>query len=534
MTIAILTLAPLLLLATPIFGQPQPLVVDVRPAPYLAAIVYTTNLNHQRFDMRHATLFDMIEFAYDLGEQDDDRENPAIVGGPSWIDLDRLDLTAAIPTSATTPNPYDQVRPVIQRMLSERFHLAFHTEDRPLPGFLVTLAKDGPRLSAAKAPTADGECHGAENKANDQYTVTCTSETIPHFLATLDQDFPHTILDRTGLTKPYDFTLKLKIGPDIHTRDDRARVYTEALNKQLGLAVIHGDIPQPAIVVDHVDRTPAPTPPEIVRQIPPLPDLEFEVASIRPSADDEPHSQTRSTGSQITFSGMQLSELIVRAWQLRTNQLGAALPLLPATRFTILVKLPPGIDGRAITRDRDQIAAMLQKLLIDRFQLRYHWGEWTQPDAYVLLDGSAKMKRSDPASHTFCKFGPPEGEKPARYKGSPFNAEFHCRNVTMPQFAEFLQAMAGSEIKNRVPDKTNLAGAYDLSVAYTTSRALDAQVAAAAKEASGAVAVPVATPVAGLSLEDAFRKQLGLRLERQHLTAPTLILDHFLQTPTEN
>ena len=41
-------------------------------------------------------------------------------------------------------------------------------------------------------------------------------------------------------------------------------------------------------------------------------------------------------------------------------------------------------------------------------------------------------------------------------------------------------------------------------------------------------------PSPGLRLEDAFRKQLGLRLEKQPLTLPSLVLDHFDQTPTEN
>jgi uncharacterized protein (TIGR03435 family) len=35
-------------------------------------------------------------------------------------------------------------------------------------------------------------------------------------------------------------------------------------------------------------------------------------------------------------------------------------------------------------------------------------------------------------------------------------------------------------------------------------------------------------------LEDAIRKQLGLRLEKQPLTLPALVLDHIEQTPTEN
>ena len=544
--------ASILLAQTPIPAKNQspapptePLIVDVHPAPYRPKIVYRSNISNQRFDMRNATIFDMIEFAYALGEQDDDRENAAIIGGPAWIDFDRFDVSAKIPslkppTLGAGPanlleDPNDQMRPVMKRVLAERFHLKYHTEDRPLPGYLVTLAKEGPKLAEPKNPTAANECHGERDKANpEQYKLTCTSETVGQFVSTLDQAFPHPIMDHTGLTKPYDFTLKLVLGPDVHTRDDLARIYTDAFNKQLGLAVVRGDVPQPAYVVDAVDRTPTANSPDATKLFSAPADLEFVVASIRPSADNEPQLQIRATGSQITFSSFSLQDLITRAWQLPTGaMLGDALPLLPLTRFTILVKLPPDIDGRAVNQDQDQLYDMLQKLVIDRFQVKYHWGEWTQPDAYVLLPGSPKMKKADPKSRSFCKYGPADGEKPARYANSPFDGEFHCQNVTMAQFADRLQAVDQSDIKNRVADKTGLAGSYDFTVFYTTNRTLRGQIGTAAAEAKQAgEATP--PPPAGLGLQDAIHKQLGIRLEKQPLTLPSLVLDHFDQTPTEN
>jgi uncharacterized protein (TIGR03435 family) len=525
-----------------------PFIVDVQPAPYRPKIVYRTNIGNQRFDMRNATIFDMIEFAYGLGEQDDDRENAAIVGGPSWIDFDRFDISAKIPPrKPPTPgvaqsdpanlpeDPIDQMRPVLKQVLADRFHLKYHTEDRPLPGFVVTVAKDGPRLAEAKNPNDTNECHSEREKANPvEFKITCTSETVGQFVSTLDQDFSHPIVDRTGLTKPYDFTLKLALGPDVHTRDDRARVYADALNKQLGLAVTHGDVPQPAVVVDTVDRTPTANSPEIAKLIPALMDLEFEVATIKLAADTEPQDTIRPGGSQITFSGFNMQGLLTRAFNLPTGaMLGDALRTLSPQRFTILVKLPPDIDGRAINQDPDQVNDMLQKLLVDRFQLKYHWGEWTQPDAYVLLGGTPKMKPADPKSRSFCKYGPANGEKPARYAGSPYDSEFHCQNVTMAQFADSLQAMAGADIKNRVADKSGLAGAYTFTVFFTNARTVHLQTAAAVAEAKQAGEATPA-PIGGIGLEDAFRKELGLRLEKQPLTLPALVLDHFSPTPTDN
>jgi uncharacterized protein (TIGR03435 family) len=543
----------LLLAQTPaVAKQPvastEPPIVDVHASAYRKGIVFRTNSSPRRFEMRHATIFDMIEFAYDLGEQDDDRENPAIVGGPAWIDFDRFDVIARMPSlkaaslnadgadaSGRLASPAEQFRPILQRVLADRFHLTYHREDRPLPGFIVTVAKDGPRLAEAKATDTPGSCQGTQDKANPaQSTVACTSETMGQFISTLDQDFSHTIVDRTGLTKAYDFTLRLVLGPDVHTRDDRARVYTEALGKQLGLVVTRGDVPQPGFVVDKVDRVPTPNAPEVAALLPALPDLEFEVASIRLAGDKDPRDTIRASGSQITFSGFNLQGLLTRAWQLPTGaMLGDALPLLPSTRFTILVKLPPEIDGLAVYEDPDQIANMLQKLLVDRFQIKYHWGEWTQPDAYVLMAGTPKMKKADPNSHSFCKYGPAEGEKAARYMNSAYDAEFHCQNVTMGQFADLVETVAASDVKNRVPDKTGLAGSYDFTVYYTAGRTLRTRTSAATQEAKlNGNAAPA--PVEGISVEEAFRKQLGLKLERQPMTVPALVLDHFEPVPTAN
>jgi uncharacterized protein (TIGR03435 family) len=112
---------------------------------------------------------------------------------------------------------------------------------------------------------------------------------------------------------------------------------------------------------------------------------------------------------------------------------------------------------------------------------------------------------------------------------------FHCQNVTMAQFADIVQSMAKSEIKNRVPDRTGLAGSYDFSLYYTSGRKLmlDAAAAQAAARQAGETASS-SDPVLGIGIEDAFRKQLGLRLEKGPLTTPALVLDHIAQKPTDN
>ena len=121
--------------------------VDVHPSPYRTGIYSTSNISDQRYDLRNATLLQLIAIAYDL-----QRDDSTILGGPNWIELDRFDLAAKIDTlKAATPNPdakrndpgmgnpqadpYQKIRPVLQDVLTQRFHLAYHTEDKAAARF---------------------------------------------------------------------------------------------------------------------------------------------------------------------------------------------------------------------------------------------------------------------------------------------------------------------------------------------------------------------------------------------------------------
>ena len=531
----------------PVLPAPsEPLVADVHAAPYRPSINYTVNTGHRRVDIRNATLVNLIDYAHGI-EDDDGREDASIVGGPSWLDFDRFDVAALVPSlqpaipdtgqpnfGMYAPGTNGTVRPVVERILEERFHLKFHNEDRPLPGYVVTVAKDGAKLAEAKDPTGPGACQAAREKDNPgRVTTTCTSETIGQFLTLIGGTFRHPLLDHTGLTKPYDFTLRFS-SEQLSTRQDTINAYIEELNKQLGIVMTLGDVPQPALVVDHVDRTPTANSPETAKLLPGTPELESEVASIRVASATDPRAQIHPTGSQITFSNFTLEELVIEAWQLPTGaaMLGNVPPGLDRVRYTILAKLPPEVDGRTLVQHQDPLDSMLKKLLTDRFHIQSHWGEQTA-DGYVLLAGTPKMKKADPSSRTYCKYGPAEGEKDVRRVDSPFNGMFHCQNVTMAQFADLLSAVARGDIKNRIVDKTGLTDSYNFSLSYTGGSRLRLQEAAAlaaAKQAGEATA----GPVEGLAIDDAVRKELGVRLEKQPLPLPFLVLDHIDETPTEN
>jgi hypothetical protein len=84
-----------------------PLAVDVHTSPYRAKVYYSMNLGHQRFDMRDASILDLITFAYD-------REEDAVLGVPPgstgtasiWLPASpHLSLRDSTPTRRAPPVP---------------------------------------------------------------------------------------------------------------------------------------------------------------------------------------------------------------------------------------------------------------------------------------------------------------------------------------------------------------------------------------------------------------------------------------------
>jgi uncharacterized protein (TIGR03435 family) len=88
--------------------------------------------------------------------------------------------------------------------------------------------------------------------------------------------------------------------------------------------------------------------------------------------------------------------------------------------------------------------------------------------------------------------------------------------MTTAQIAENLRQMAGGYIDRPVIDKTNLEGAWDFDLKWTGR----GQLAAAGAD--------------GISLFDAFDKQLGLKLELQQMAVPVVVVDSVNRTPTAN
>jgi uncharacterized protein (TIGR03435 family) len=93
-----------------------------------------------RFTATNVRLKMLVGLAYKVQDFD-------ISGGPAWINSDGYDITA----KATDSNiGIDQLRPLLQTLLEDRFQLKVHRESKEVPVYALLAGKNGPKLPEAK------------------------------------------------------------------------------------------------------------------------------------------------------------------------------------------------------------------------------------------------------------------------------------------------------------------------------------------------------------------------------------------------
>ena len=140
---------------------------------------------------------------------------------------------------------------MFRALLADRFHLVFHYEQKKLPVYALVLEKGGPKFTRTSRQPQDG--------TNFSYTNQIVLTVKNASMATVADGMQATFLDRpvldhTGLTDRYDFTLKWTPddSPARDTADAPPDVYT-AIKEQLGLKLVPMKANAKALVIDHVE-----------------------------------------------------------------------------------------------------------------------------------------------------------------------------------------------------------------------------------------------------------------------------------------
>lgn len=180
------------------------------------------------------------------------------------LDRQIFDLDARLPEGTTR----DQFRAMLRNLLAERFHLHHHLETRDFPGFELGLSRGGSKLDPPAAPAPgfpelppDRPGMASHQTVRDGWLLVrmrARQEPISLLAEWLVSD-SQPVLDKTGLTGKYDFTLEFaRPLPNAHdsAAEPPAADRFTALRQQLGLQLVPKKIPLPVVVVESVDKMP--------------------------------------------------------------------------------------------------------------------------------------------------------------------------------------------------------------------------------------------------------------------------------------
>jgi len=192
-----------------------------------------------------------------------------LAGEPSWstsaqwaIDAKVVGEDAPLLTNLTLA----QRLGMYQQILTGRFELKYHHEQRERPTYVLVVAKGGPRLTASDAETVAQATQHPGRPGNLQMGRGAISGegTTMHFLAILlSRQLGRNVVDETGLTGRYDFKLTwtpedsavpAPQSPDLGAGLTAGPSLFGAISEQLGLKLEPVKGPTDVLVIDHVEK----------------------------------------------------------------------------------------------------------------------------------------------------------------------------------------------------------------------------------------------------------------------------------------
>ncbi len=224
-----------------------------------------------------------------------------VMGGPSWLDSDRYSIEGKIPDDIVeaeqkmTPEERQaENRKMQQSLLTDRFKLKVHFETRELPVYELVVVKGGSKLTPAKDPESvpptaaasgpplpPGLPKGPPDPSKMRQGIMALMKGSGMEMTvrdmTLQQVFQgpflglngRPVIDKTGLTGKYDFTLdfarenmgvgsgpmtELPGGANAPAPDDSMPSVFTAVQEQLGLRLVPSKAQIEVLVIDGIEK----------------------------------------------------------------------------------------------------------------------------------------------------------------------------------------------------------------------------------------------------------------------------------------
>lgn len=201
----------------------------------------------------NTTMSDLATFAYGLHARQ-------ITAAPPWIESDRYDLTGQ-PDAPGQPN-VEQLKIMMQKLLADRFKLAFHRDKKELSCYAIVTGK-----TAHKLTKNDNDPNGLPGLFFRQLgALTVRNATMSDFAGVMQATvLDRPVIDQSELAGRYDFTLTWTpdetqfggLGARVPPPPDSATappgLFT-AIQEQLGLRLASTKAPVEVLVVDRVEK----------------------------------------------------------------------------------------------------------------------------------------------------------------------------------------------------------------------------------------------------------------------------------------
>jgi uncharacterized protein (TIGR03435 family) len=215
------------------------------------------------------------------------------ITGPSWLNMERYDITAKIPTRATK----DQVRVMWQNLLADRFGVTLHRQSKIFQVEEMQITKAGklklkettlaPNTTEAQPPAGPFTPPKMDKNGVPELsapglmmmmmTVGPTgpsahmvgkAQTTAQLAGAVANELDRPVVDKTGLDGKYDFVLEFAPDPSrfrpppgaggdaTNATDPTGLTIIGALQQQLGLRLVSTKAPLDTIVIDHAEKVP--------------------------------------------------------------------------------------------------------------------------------------------------------------------------------------------------------------------------------------------------------------------------------------
>ncbi|MEI9973082.1 MAG: TIGR03435 family protein [Ignavibacteriota bacterium] len=530
------------LIAAPSFAQePKFELADVHTSATAQGFVQNFGgvLRGGRYVNRDATMIDLIKAAYGVSEDE-------IAGGPGWLSSEVYDVVAKVPDGTTLAS----ANLMLKALLEDRFKLVVRHDSKPVPRYVLTVGKGGPKLKAASGSGTpncqpkggpSGPGNPADPASMPNIVVSCQNLTADAIAENLRQMaggyLDHDVVNSTKLEGSWDFELEWTPRAVLAAKGAEGISVFDAVDKQLGLKLEQQNIPMPALVVASVNRKPTENPEGAAKALA-LEPARFEAASIKPASPDNQMTGLLYTGGSQMRAGGTLREMIAMSLQISPNIAADTVLGLPkfaeSTRWEIIAKVPATGEGAPnVVRGRPQPPPlsigleMLHGLLLDRFELKYH-KENREVTVYALVVGSGKPKltQAEESERTGCR---PDANAPKPVPN--MGPMIGCKNTTMAELAQTLARNANAYIDHPIVDATGLQGGWNFAIGWTPRGMIQAAASPSPNQPAGALAA--ASDPNGITVFEAVERELGLKLVKQTRSIPVIVVDHLDEKPVE-